>query len=452
MHRNLTYFLKCMHSTLLIGCILSFSLLSHSHPTAADVLRNFTVFIPIFLGGILIDRVRHLFLYLLYSAAIIFASYSLGTTEIEQFLYLCAAVIVCLLWFYKRTRTKHYCWLTDIHPLMLIPFVILYGIAAYLKHSLLQETIYYSVLLYCVCLFLHTNLDGFTKFFHKNADRANIPFRQIQTTNDILLLLFGLLAAAIFLLLPYSGMQKIFSLIGQGLLVLLKWLLRLLVRSGDPEDNLIYSTEAEPIETSPMGDLSGEPSPFWEFIGAALLILVTVSVIIGILVGLAYILYSLYKRFYAYEKKEEDKAEFLKMDMNSFRFKREKTKTQSLKKSRDPSAQVRKLYKKSLLELRTGNNSDIPASQSVLERSDKNPLHKLQRLLSPAPSSLPAPSMTPEEIEKDTRLCTTETAVLLHQTYEKARYSREGCSQEEASALKETLRQHPLEQHQERGV
>lgn len=451
MHRNLTYFLKCMHSTLLIGCIVSFSLLSHSQPTAADVLRNFAVFIPIFLGGILIDRVRHLFLYLFYSAAIIFAFYSLGTTDIEQFLYLWAASIVCLLWFYKRVGTKHYCWLTDIHPLMLIPFVFLYGIAAYLGHSLLQKTIYYSVFLYCVCLFLHTNLDGFTKFFQKNADRANIPFRQIQTTNDVLLLLFGLLVTAVFFLIPYSGVQKIFSLIGQGLLGLLKWLIRLLIRPGDPEDT-IYSTEAEPIETSPMGDLSGETSPFWEFIGAALLILVTASVIIGILAGLAYILYSLYKGFYAYEKKEEDKTEFLKVDMKSIRFKREKSKTKSLEKSRDPSAQVRKLYKKSLLELRAGQNSVGSASQSIPERSDKNPLHRLQRLLSSAHPSPPEPSMTPEEIEKDTGLCATETAVLLHKTYEKARYSREGCSQEEAAALKEALRQQPLEQHQERGV
>ena len=114
---------------------------------------------------------------------------------------------------------------------------------------------------------------------------------------------------------------------------------------------------------------------------------------------------SAFQRFYQPPHENEDQQEFIKEEHHFITRIRPQKDDSSLWFSFHPNAYIRKKYKKTI-QKGSKSNSDIPTSY------------------------------TPTELEHYANLDETNETTTLHNLYEKARYSKQGCTKEDAALIK----------------
>lgn len=289
-------------------------------------------------------------------------------------------------------------------------FVLLFFVAALLKQSKLQDLIYWITFVWLADFLIYINLKSLNSYLYSRRAIANLPGKQIISTNRALMIVFSVLALVLMLVIPLIPLDHIVSSIGIAIRDFLRWFFS----HFSSEEQAVVETVAESLAPSGQATMLGEvkPTPAWlKMLYDILFAVIAFAVSAAALVGIGYAILLLVHRFYKPTAATGDMQEFINEETeSSFIQDVKKKETESFfSQLFHPNATIRKYFKK---QIQKGNAANKNHSTLI-------------------PSSL-----TPEELEKYAGLPDEERTKLLHTLYEKARYSKEGCTKEDVALLK----------------
>ena len=256
------------------------------------------------------------------------------------------------------------------------------------------------------------NLKSLNRYLYSRRSIANLPGKQIISTNRALMIVFSMLALVVMLVVPLLPLDHIVYSIGIAIRDFLRWIFS----HFSSEEQTVVETAAESLAASGQSAMFGDvkPTPAWlkmlyDILFAAILFVVSA----GALVGIGYAILMLVHRFYKPSAVTGDIQEFINEETESTFLQ------DSEKKERDslfsmlfnPNATIRKKFKK---QIQQGSHLNKKAGNSI-------PV-----------------SLTPLELEQYAKLPDDERTHLLHALYEKARYSKEGCTKDDVASLKKS--------------
>lgn len=367
-------------------------------------------------------KVKHFVSYLLSGIACSILLFFLGTHFFEKLYFMALSVIIMLVRIPSRLHKTDDYEIVDENVIesgglldspsagFLGYFVLLFFISTLLKQSELQELIYWLTFIWIADFLVYMNLRSLNSYLYSRRGIANLPGKQIVSTNRALMLVFSILALVIMLVLPLIPLDHIVSSIGIAIRDFLRWIFS----HFSSEESAIIETATESLAPSSQSTMLGDvkATPAWlKMLYDILLAAIAFVVGAGALVGIGYSILLLIHRFYKPTSAVGDLQEFIN----------EETETSFLqdieKKDKDslfsqlfhPNATIRKRFKK---QIQKGCASNKKTSNTI-----------------------PA-SLTPTELEEYAGLSDDERTRLLHTLYEKARYSKEGCTKADVASLK----------------
>lgn len=349
-------------------------------------LRGLLLVIPIALSWFAGRYLRNIVIYLVASISIIALTVVLFGTK----LMIIPALLLCFLRFYNRLTGEAHPLLDHavylVLPLFLLPAAIAFFYPA--VDGIYQVTAPFCAALYFLLCFTQRGIARIDGYIEMNRTMRNMPARRIARISTATLGVILVIFAAI--LLP-----------------------PLLLNQNDfrytPPPASAGSTAAPQATAAPQGStepdwmqpLDSEPNPLlklaFQILEYVLIAAVTVGLIFGVIFG-ALRLSRMFRRSF---RDTGDLVENLESDTyETVREKRRRRDRPGLF-DRTPNAAVRRRYRRTVL------------------RAAKEP---------------PQPWMSPAEAEAHAKL-SGDDADRLHALYEKARYSAEGCSKQDAAGL-----------------
>lgn len=261
---------------------------------------------------------------------------------------------------------------------------------------------------------VHLNQHHFYRYINQSENISNFPEEEIRLKNNLFLFGFLVIAAAamfIFLLLPTEELTEIiknfFSYIAG---VFTRWILGIFNYSGKRKNKDFDLTEKMDknfdFASKPENDSGGSRSPFWALVFDMFIKIVSFAVIAALSICLIYIIYKKFSEVIKRKRKYAEVREFILPEMLREGMKNKETKKEGrLFLDMSPNGRMRKLY--------------------------------IQRVKKAGKKGMRIPgSYTPEEIENFAGLAEDEDRAGLHECYEKARYSKNGCNGTEIRELK----------------
>lgn len=265
---------------------------------------------------------------------------------------------------------------------------------------------YYLTFVGVILFVIYKNFGKLEMYLTTNQFVQNIPTSQIDRTNTGTLSVFVIFMTALMIFLPMTKVGYLFTYLWQGL----KYLLSLLIHPvpSDIVDDGSSATGDPPANSDGGFDIGEEkPTPPWLAWFYEVMTYVMIGLIgLLILIALIVLIVRLVRKFYRPYRENEDVQEFIAS--------KDDEKGSTLPKLKDilkrpdwldfsPNAVVRRAFRKTILK----GSTDTPSK-----------------------------AMTPAELEAFAGLPAGEETDLLHMLYEKARYTGEGVTKEEAKLLK----------------
>ena len=407
MRKKAVIFLRYLNGAMLIMAFLPvftimISIIDPSQSQLRLFLTSLIVLVPYVVISFAGAKCKHFATYLLFSALSIALTAFVAPTIPEKIVYPLISIAILMIRGVGRGKEKHDL-LTQPHLSAILIFVLLYMASLYYHADFLKSVNYYLTFAYVILIMVFTNLSNLDTYLDVNKETANIPNRQINRSNTALLGLFVLITIAVMFLLPKTGLDQALSAfllyIFHGILYLIK-----LIKFKRSEGTAEEETMPERPEFPGMGG-EGEAGAMALWVENLLRILY-----ILILAFLAFMLIRIIvraiiktvRRFYQPIAENDDIAEFLEPEQEVSNVYGKSDRPGLF--DRSPNGIVRKQYKR------------------VLESRDKE---KALRT-----------SYTPDELENAAHLEESEDRERLHALYEKARYSKEGVSREEAKEIR----------------
>ena len=368
------------------------------------------------------EKMKHFVTYLasgMLCAALLFF---LGTHFFEK-LYLCAlSILIMLIRIPSRLHKTDDYEIVDENVMdsgglldspsvgFLGYFVLLFFISALLKRPEPQKLIYWVTFVWLTNFLLYLNLKSLNSYLYSRRGIANLPGKQIISTNRTLMIVFSVFALLIMLVVPLIPLDHIVSSIGIAIRDFLRWVFS----HFSSEEETVVETVAESLASSGQSSMFGEakPTPAWlKMLYDILFGLITFIVSTSALVGIGYAILMLIHRFYKPTAAAGDTQEFIEEETESSFIQNFEKKDREPLFSQlfHPNAAIRKRFKKQIQKGNAGNKK--------------------------TGSTIPV-SLTPKELEEYAGLSDDEHTRLLHTLYEKARYSKEGCTKEDVASLK----------------
>lgn len=258
-----------------------------------------------------------------------------------------------------------------------------------------------------ISFIIHFNQHNFYKYINQSERISNFPMGEIRLKNNLFLAAFLVIAVGIMLLLPIFPLREITDMIRDVLYSAVSAISRFLLNHFKAEESHYRpKEESHDVGKNYQGRWESKNSTpdisNWGVVGAFVLKIVVFVCIVALFI---YIIFLLYKKITTKRKKNNiEVREFILPQMV-----RERTKKKEgggrLFWDRSPNGKMRRLY-----------------MQRVKKAGNKG-------------SGIPK-TLTPSEIEEFAGISGTYGIEELHKGYEKARYSREGCSDGEVRSLK----------------
>ncbi len=267
----------------------------------------------------------------------------LGRAIGERLVFIFCCIIMAIISIGIRTKEK---WKVNESPSLFMGSILLlcYFLGYYMKDPLIVQISYWELFLYVILYFLHENWKNSTDFIELNKDMANFPVGQITIINRFMLLLFLAALALGMFFVPKLHLEWLLMPVLKGILLLLSWLFSLLPFKEASEK--IDQTTTEVGNNDWLKALGkSETSPFWAVMEQILMVVVILGVILAIIGGLSYILFRLYKGYYAEKKENTDEKEFLMGEIKWFPKHIFSRKTGEQKEKGSYSQRIRKIYK-----------------------------------------------------------------------------------------------------------
>ncbi|MBO4391310.1 MAG: hypothetical protein J5825_10680 [Lachnospiraceae bacterium] len=380
--------------------LTGYCLVVNGAPTPLNIVQNLMIVIPILISYVVFYNIRSGLIFLFFHAAAIVGPY-----------------------FYLPTPVA------ITHTLIMIPLTIvkMYDAIHPQDRPVSDPGLYY--LFFCLgCSWANTAAGGpgfinyvcifgaleciltsavsiyyreLSNFIQVNAAHASLPVGQIRRTSRILIGIFLAVVSVVIILLPAGGIAKLTTLMQGFMMLMLVFVLKLLfpnagTLNGEPLEEL---EETLPMDFVMIADPEDAVAPWVYQVAYILATIIAVIVIAALIGGILYALYAFLRGFHVLPAHEEV-SEYTE---TSERIAPPSKKRLTAAEKANPNYQVRKLYKRNILHLKKKN--------------------QLLRL-----------SNSPTEIENDVRMPSVPDRDTLHRIYEKARYSRDGISMEEADS------------------
>lgn len=405
MRRNLLFLFESFHGFLLILAAVSIPIfLIFPEDWSGYFLRACILIFPLVATAISVNYCSSLFTYLgigiICGTGIFFFANNLA----EQIYLTIFTMLIIIARIPARLDRKRDFLQTPYYMYPLF-FLFIYIISSFLHLEHLKSFMYYFTFAYMIMIILYTNSKHLDHYLKEKKEVSNFPGHQIIHTNRVMISIFTGITALCFFLLPFTGLERLLSQIGNQFLALLRWLIHLLLPKDTPEEEIMEETEAATEAQQPLFS-SDEHAPEWltQLLQILLNILLILAVL-ALLAGIIYLIYQLFQRFYQPPHENDDQQEFIKEEHNFITRIRPQQDDSPLWFSFHPNAYIRKKYKKTI-QKSSKSNSDIPTSY------------------------------TPTELEHYANLDETNETTTLHNLYEKARYSRQGCTKEDVTLIK----------------
>lgn len=404
-----------------------------------DMLSNFRclyVVLPILLFWLITQKSGSILLFLLSGCIMTAGTYLLAAKGPEQYLFTLMTIIIWVSFLIARFRHKD-CWIMQPHGGAVAVFLVMYAFGSTQGFPYLCYVAHYFTCFYLIGMLLYTNQYRFLDFVQKNFQSANLPYSRIRSINRMLITIVTIIAALILFALPVSGMNGLFSVVQTFLVAILRPLFALLEGSTpDPqEEELPPNTITMP--TGGLPQMEGETSPIWAILSCLLIGICFIVLMVAVVMLVIHFIRHYHKRI----SQDGDQVEFIDTSVETTSIQKEVWANRLPSRSSDPNVQIRKLYKKRILNQRRPaapvSSRSVQSSHPLLQGVELEPtaptfLQKLQYRLRPGKAELPNPADTPTQIEADSNVADT----LLHNIYEQARYSQEGCTKEDLALLK----------------
>ncbi|WP_102412816.1 hypothetical protein [Beduinella massiliensis] len=284
-------------------------------------------------------------------------------------------------------------------------FVLAYAAGTLRQDARVQAMALSLCALYALVTLVWRAQQSLGAFLSRYGAAARLPERQLRRTTRGVLAVCCVLALLSMGLLAASGAERIVYALGSLLLAGVRFLFSLL-----PAGQEAPAEDAGPMERPELGGLpqaeATEPSALWQLLQAVLSFAVMAALIVGALLLLGYLAYSLYKRFARGAAQTGDRVEFIAPPTREERLRREKGRTDAPPLPFTPEGAVRRMF-----------------LSAVRAQTRKRP-----------PQAL-----TPREIEDFAGMEPGEAREALHRLYARARYGG-GVTREEARALRRILK------------
>lgn len=434
MEKRFLVLLQIFCGTLIAGSIAALATF-WIHPDLASNLRCLFVVIPLTLCWFITKKSHSILLFLFSACVMTVAVFLLATKGEEQYLF---TVVTIIIWgsFLFAKCTHRECWLMLPHMGGVALFFCMYVFGSTQDFPYLCYLAHYFTIFYLLGLLLYLNQHRFLDFVQKNFQSAHLPYSRIRSINRLLMTIMTTIAALILFSLPVSGMGGLWGLIQKLLVFLLRPIFALLeVGETPPPVEEAELPGAPEMPADSFAQLDGEENPIWSILSSILIIICLIAVVIGIVKLLMHFI----KNYHKHISKDGDQVEFIDCSAESVSAKQEMSQNCLPSRSSDPNILIRKLYKKRIFNQRkqtAAASSTTPGTASLLgvdtSQAPSSFLQRLQNRLHPEKADLPNAAYTPTQIEADSHVADT----LLHDMYEQARYSKEGCTKEDLALLK----------------
>ena len=368
--------------------------------------HSFLLLIPFAVTAYGQEKIKHFVSYFIIGIACAILLFFIGSNFWEKLYFLILSVAIMLIRIPSRLQKTDDYEIVDENVIesgglfdspsagFLGYFVLLFFIALLLKRNDLQTILYWITFAWLTDFLIYTNLKSLNRYLYSRRNIANLPGKQIISTNRALMIAFSILALVVMLVVPLLPLDHIVYSIGIAIRDFLRWIFS----HFSSEEQTVVETAAESLATS------GQSAMF-----AAILFVVSA----GALVGIGYTILMLVHRFYKPSAVTGDIQEFINEETESTFLQ------DSEKKERDslfsmlfnPNTTIRKKFKK---QIQQGSHLNKKAGNSI-------PV-----------------SLTPLELEQYAKLPDDERTHLLHALYEKARYSKEGCTKDDVASFKKS--------------
>lgn len=409
--------LSWFHGACMVMLILLFPV-SFVYPT--DYLywmRAAVILLPLAVSDYAIRHIRHLIFYILVFLLCAVSMFFFADTLPEK-IYLTAATFLIFVIRVPARINKEKDLLQSPSLFCLIGFILVYFFGLILPQEQLCQFSYPLTFCYLIVFILYTNLEQLEHYLDQNREIANLPGRQIMATNRVMLFIFMIFVLASMILLPATGIAKIFPYLGSALLWLIRKLTSLLPDKDPGEVPEPVPEPTAPQEQTQMFPIEDSGPTILTWILNILAVLLLIALAVGLIAAIIYGIITLFRRFYQPIQENNDKQEFIreeKADISAFA--KVVKKEPSLFFQFDPRAAIRKQY--------------IKVIKKGIQAQTKNGVS----------GTIPE-TFTPTELEQLAGITGQDTQKLLHELYEKARYAPDDCTKEEAALLKSTLHKH----------
>ena len=368
--------------------------------TPIQMMKSLLLFVPILLLYWIQRRFQSLLLFAVSGAVSLAVLYTASQTVWERAAFMVCGALLVLLYFFERAGSGESLLVRPSYAGLLIFAGIYIYTLAYHK-STLGTVICLFTGAYWLLTILSENRRSLLKLYAQNEKLHRFPKNRIAEGNRIALGGFCVLVTAGMIFLPMSGFDKVLQRIGHLLVRLLR---RLLAGLGGAEE--LIQEEPEMAEQMPFfpGEFK-EASPFWQALFQILEKVFVLLFLAAVVYLVCRILYDLYKKYHETVLTDGDRVEFLspvKGDRKEGLKKRKRS--GSLFSARSANEMIRRYYKK--------------------------------KIESTAKKTIPV-SLAPEEIEETAGLSGAEGMEEFHEIYEKARYGKERCGQDEVLRMRE---------------
>lgn len=393
LRKALSVLLGFLHVTLIFAPLYAVicNMTNDTLPRAA-VLHNHLVgllfFVPAAASWFAIRYLRHIFFYILASAAIVAVTIFLFGSP----LLAVPTVLLCFLRLYNRITGETASALDrPVYPVLIafaVPFLFSFFVER--MDGVFQPLSLLFAATYFILCFVHHGIERINAYIDVNRTVQNMPARRVVRMTCALLCAVTLLIAAVILpvLLSHDTIYRFVPAPSTGEAVL-------------PAPDPTLSPEISSGEEGELYMPPDQPNPVLTFIWQVLEYVLIAAVVGGALIGGFFAVLRLSRTFRRTFTDRGDLVESLADDRIEFIAARGERRRRWGLFDFSPNAVVRRRYRKAVLR---------------------------------AASTPPEGWMTPTEAEAHAGL-SVEKAAPLHSAYEKARYSPEGCTREDVSKL-----------------
>lgn len=387
--------------------LCSFSMTEH---TTSRYVALFGIIIPMCYLAFVRKFVKFFAASLLLQIPVVLAALVVGNTIAEKAV-ITACMIVMMIASVSMSMTERKNKNNCPSVALLVVLVICYFVGHYQEDAAIVSIVHNELLLYIVIYLVHESLHNTTEFIEIHKDTANFPVGQMTIVSRLMVVLLLTVLVAAMLVFPKMNLDVLLMPIVQLLGKFLAWLL-----------SFIKLPEASQQVQSAVSGMSGieelqavskETGLFWIIMEKIMIGLVIVGLAAVVIGGIAYLLYRLYKGFYAEKKDNTDEKEFLVGEIQWFPKGLFSGNKAAKEDKGSLNERIRKLYRRFV--------------KKSFRRKESVPV-----------------ALTPEEMllflkEKHYRKTTNMTDadwMRIREVYERARYGELDCTQEELDEMK----------------